>query len=202
VVGGAATLLVPVAPGVKQVAFSYRLPAEGMPLTVSVPTGAGLLEVLVEDPAATATGAGLAPVAPVALEGKSFRRFLAQDAPAGGSITVSAGAAQARSSARIAVPALLAVVGGGMVTALVLAGRRRPRTVPAHGGVPLGGAAPRVTDGARERLLRELAALDDDFGRREAPAPAERAAYEEERARLRAELEAKLAAPRGERAVR
>jgi hypothetical protein len=53
--------------------------------------------------------------------------------------------------------------------------------------------------GEHDRLLAELAALDDEFARVPAPTDAERAAYERQRAQLRAAVEAELAgaAPTG-----
>jgi hypothetical protein len=202
VVGGAATLLVPVAPGIKQVAFSYGLPAGGVPLALPVASAVGLLEVLVEERGGTASGAGLAAVAPVALEGKSFRRFLAQDAPAGATITVATAEPATRSGAQVAVPVLIVVLGGGMVAALVLAGRRRapPLHVPAPALRVTTPAAttPPAADSPRERLLRQLAELDDEFARRRGATAVERADYENARARLRAELGAQLNAELGE----
>lgn len=199
VVGGAATLLVPVAPGIRQVAYSYKLPAGDLALRLPV-AGAGLLEVLVEEPSATVAGGGLAPVEPVALEGKSFRRYLAQEAAAGSTIAVTSGGGAGGSAARLAVPALIAVVGGGMVAALVLAARRRApapvaRPAPNATGVPAAAAAPLGSGPSpddRDRLLRELAALDDAHAR-EGTSPDVRAAYEARRGELKAALARALA---------
>jgi hypothetical protein len=162
-VGGAATLLVPVAPGFKQVAFSYQLPPGAPPLRVRLERPTDVLEVLLEESGAAASGAGLAPVAPVALEGKTFRRYLARGAAAGATVDVVTAAGGGRAGSRLAVPALLVVVGGGMAVALVLAGRTRarasaaswaPRAAPTPAlAVPEGRATRRTTPGwPRSRL--------------------------------------------------
>jgi hypothetical protein len=197
--GGRATLMVPVAPGLKQVAFSYRLPAASFPLRVAVAPGTGVLEVLVEDPRGGATGAGLAAAGPVALEGKTFQRFLSQNATAGGDVEVSpGGAAAADAWPRYAVPALLVAVGGAMAAGLLTAGRRRrgpPVAAPAGGPVRAAAAA---APGGGERLLGDLAALDDAFDA-DAASPAERAEYERRRAAIKSRLAAELAGAPGGR---
>jgi hypothetical protein len=188
--------MVPVAPGVKQVAFSYRLPANAFPLRVAVPPGTGVVEVLVEDPRGRAVGSGLAPAGPVALEGKTFQRFIAQNAAAGGTVDVQVAEAQGDAWPRWAVPTLLSVVGGAMAAALVLAGRRprAPRVDrPAAGAARPAPAAPAgPAASARDRLLAELAALDDAFAARRTPTEGERAEYERRRAEVKARLAAAL----------
>lgn len=214
--GGVATLLVPVAPGLKQVAFSYRLPPAALPLRVPVARPTGVLEVLLEEAGGGASGAGLRQVAPVALEGKTFRRYVAQDAPAGTTIDVVAATGGGRPWPRVAVPVLLVVVGGGMAVALLGTGRRRarPGTSAARMAAPVPrGRVPHVevphvevppievpregrgTPRTREALLAALAALDDAFAARGDESPAARAAYEAERRALKAELATVLAGP-------
>ncbi len=208
-VGGRAALMVPVAPGVKQVAFTYRLPGDAFPLRVPVDSATGVLEVLIEDPQGSATGAGLAPAAAVALEGKTFQRFLAQSVSGGGSVEVRVGEAPDRGAPRYAVPLLLLGVGGAMAAVLVVAGRRRAAPVAASTvGTPVRpraarpvapGAAPAAGDDERDRLLAELAALDDAFAASTAAnaSEAERAAYAERRGAIKARLAAELAGTHG-----
>jgi hypothetical protein len=215
--GGRATLMVPVAPGIRQVAYSYRLPSEAFPLRVPVAPGVGVLEVLVEDPGGGASGAALAPAGPVALEGKTFQRFLSQGAGDGGTVEVRVGEAQDGTWPRYAVPALLVGVGGAMAAGLLVAGRRKRQLGPApHAGRPAaalaadGIAADAPADGARgdgtattpapdrDRLLAELAALDDAFDSGAASAD-ERAAYAVQRATIKAQLAAELAGAEGGR---
>lgn len=81
--GGEVRVIAPLPPGVKQLAYAYSLPASLFPLSVSVTTPADVLEVLVEDPTGTASGATLSESQPVVVDGRRFRRFLAQEVPAG-----------------------------------------------------------------------------------------------------------------------
>lgn len=193
-VGGAATLMVPVAPGLKQVAYSYRLPADALPLHVPVARPTGVLEVLLEESGGGATGAGLRQVAPVALEGKTFRRYVAQDAPAGAAVDVVTSTGGERPWPRVAVPVLLVVVGGGMAAALVATARRRER--PRASILPEASLAspvdvPPATGAAvrtHEALLAELATLDDTFAASGDHSSAARAAYEARRGAIKAEL--------------
>jgi hypothetical protein len=196
-IGGRAVLLAPFAPGIKQVAFTYRVPGDAFPLRLALDRQVSVLEVLLEEPRGAATGAGLVAVEPVVLEGRTFRRFLAQEAPAGASVDVSMPVAQRRWE-RVVLPALLITVGGAMVALLLRATRRAPRAAapssrgasPASMAPPLAGAA-----AEREELLAALAALDDGFAAQAAPSEAEREAYARERAVLKARLSARLAAP-------
>ncbi|CAN5279825.1 hypothetical protein BH23GEM2_BH23GEM2_02550 [soil metagenome] len=81
--GGEVRVIAPLPPGVKQLAYAYSLPASLFPLSVPLTTPADILEVLVEDPGGTATGARLSETEPVVVDGRRFRRFIAQEVPAG-----------------------------------------------------------------------------------------------------------------------
>jgi hypothetical protein len=89
VVSGRVSVYAPFAPGLKQLSFSYELPASAFPLVRPMPTGAIVLEVLLEETGARLSGPGIREVAPVAAEGRTFRRFLAQDLPAGATVRVT-----------------------------------------------------------------------------------------------------------------
>jgi hypothetical protein len=80
---GEVRVIAPLPPGVKQLAFTYSLPASVFPLSVPIVVAADILEVLVEDPTGTARGARLGETEPVIVDGRRFRRFLAQEVPAG-----------------------------------------------------------------------------------------------------------------------
>ncbi len=196
---GRAVLQVPFAPGLKQVAFSYQLADGGKPLRVALDRPATVLEVLLEDPRGVAAGAGLVATEAVALEGRTFRRFLAQDAPAGAAVEVSLPGVERRWES-IALPVLLVGLGGGMLVLLLRSTSRprAPRAAPAPTPAPAStgpAAAPPRADAAheRERLLRELAALDDRFAASAANSPGDRATYEARRSTLKAQLAARLA---------
>jgi hypothetical protein len=198
-VAGRAVLLVPFAPGIKQVAFTYRVPGDAFPLRIALERPVSVLEVLLEEPRGTVTGAGLTAVEPVVLEGRTFRRFLAQETAAGATLDVAIPVA-ARRWERVVLPALLVTLGGAMVVLLLRASRRAPRVAasPASAHAPATPAAsppPPGTEAEREGLLAALAALDDDFAARGAPTDAERETYVRERAALKARLSARLAAP-------
>lgn len=197
---GRAVLRSPLAPGIKQIAYSYRLPAARFPFTVRVEVPTVVLEVLVEDASGTARGAGLVQTAAVSLEGHTFHRYLAQDVPAGAQVTVDVPALPGDAWPRWAVPALIAVVGGAM-TAGLLVGYRRHAAGRASEGVsrvPIApiGEARLAADGAgraADVLLAQLAALDDAHSARSAAGVEVSAADEASYANARADLKRQLA---------
>ncbi|HZF68205.1 MAG TPA: hypothetical protein VEZ47_09215, partial [Gemmatirosa sp.] len=157
---GRATLLAPFAPGLRQVAYSYRLPDTAFPLRVPVERTASVLEILVEEPQGVASGPRLVQADPVTLEGRAFRRFLAQDVAPGAAVEVSIPSPPSQAS-RWLLPGALAAVGSGMLVAFVAADRRRRAAASAAAGAP---RAPRATAGAaapvgdtRAQLLAALA---------------------------------------------
>lgn len=172
-----------IAPGVRQVAFSYSVPAADFPLAVPVADSVSVFEVLLEDPGATAAGPRFAEQEPVALEGRSFRRFLGQDVPSGATVSIDVGPPTAPQGNRFL---LWPVIGGAAVMGLALAFAltRRPavRVVAREDAPP---------DAAR--LARDIADLDDAFARVESPSDAEREAYERRRHALKSQLRAALA---------
>jgi hypothetical protein len=178
-------LFAPLSPGIRQVAFTYDLPAGAFPLNLSIERPTGVLEVLVQEPQARVTGARLRELAPVSTEGRTFRRYLAQDVAANTVLNVDV--------PRVVTAARERVYGGvgialslTMVVALVFALRRaRPKPVLVR---PLG-------ERRSQALARAIADLDADFER----APGDqgvRAAYDARRAELKAQLADALAAER------
>jgi hypothetical protein len=119
-----ALVYAPFAPGMKQLAFHYDLPAEAFPLRVPLEKGAVVLEVLVEDPTATVSGAKLRAVAPVAIEGHEFHRFLASDVPANAVAVVGVPEVK-KPPALLWVAGLTLLIGGAMTVTLARALRRR-----------------------------------------------------------------------------
>ncbi|HUQ84544.1 MAG TPA: hypothetical protein VM076_25545 [Gemmatimonadaceae bacterium] len=171
-----------ISPGIRQLAFSYSVPAEDFPLTIPVSEPVGVFEVLLEDPGASASGGPLAEQQPVTLEGRSFRRFLAQDMRSGSDVTITVGAPTAPRGNRY-VYVLVAIAAAIMAVALAftLTRRRGSRVVvrePAH-------------DAAH--LARDIAELDESFARNASPSDAERVAYQQRRQALKAQLTAALA---------
>jgi hypothetical protein len=184
---GRVRVVAPLAPGVKQLSFNYRLPLDRDPLTFAITDPAAVLEVLIEDPKGTAGGAGLNETQPASVEGRRFRRFLAQDVAANAAVRVTAPTRRG-SEASVRVALLAMTVG---VALLVLVARF------AYGRGPL---ATRTRSGVTEdpdALARRIAALDAAFESRAAPTVEQRADHYEERARLKARLAAAIAARDG-----
>jgi hypothetical protein len=195
----------PLAPGLKQLSFSYTLPAASFPLRVPVDRATQVLEVLVEGPAGAASGAGLREVSPVAQGGHNFRRFLAQDAPAGAVASVAFPPVAMAGGRSLYVALAATLAGAALLLVLARAAGRMRRPALGMAGsfaAPLGrdvavpgaaaAAAPAAAD--PERLAREIAALDASFERQRAPSDDARSAYQARRDALKRELTAALAA--------
>lgn len=183
-------VVAPLAPGVKQFSFSYRLPAGQLDVAFAVPAATDVLEVLLEDPGATATGAGLKAVAQATTAGRVFRRFLGHDVVAGAWLSVrlpSAPLAGRQLRLALAVIALGAVMLVGFARAF-----RRPALAGATNAV-----ASEAATGAVAALERELVELDDAFARTARPTVEQRGEHLAARARVKARLAAAIAARDG-----
>jgi hypothetical protein len=186
---GRVNVFAPIAPGVKQVAFSYKLPSSSFPLRVRAERPVVVFEVLVEEAQGDVKGQGFAAVDPVTLERRNFRRFLAQDVKADADLVVEVPAG-ATSGRNLYIAGLLVAVGFLMMMSLARSmqraaakrGRVEPTLRPQEPDVPL-----------RDRLAQEIAALDAVYARQEAPSAAVTAAYEARRAELKAALTQALA---------
>ncbi|HWZ57474.1 MAG TPA: carboxypeptidase-like regulatory domain-containing protein [Gemmatimonadaceae bacterium] len=181
--GGRAQVVAPFAPGVKQLSYRYSVPASAFPLRVRLERPTSVLEVLLEEPMARLTGAGLKETNPVSADGRNFRRFLAQDLPATETIDVGVqGIAADKQSLFFAV--LVLGVGGAMLVSLARAFSRGPTL------------GPPVVARPSDRLAQQIVDLDDTFAAREASLSAdERAAYAATRSALKGELTTALKQP-------
>jgi len=180
--GDSVVLLAPFAPGVKQLSFSYALDGRSFPLDFTLDRQNGLLEVLLEEPGAQVRSPSLRSQGNATTQGRTFKRFLAQNPPAGERvrIDVPSTAFAARSTLVTAVAVGIALA---MIAALWVAYRRGAATRPATS------RAQREESVAT--LASAIAALD---ARREANDPTLAIAeYDAERAALKARLAAKLA---------
>lgn len=123
---GTASVYAPLAPGIKQLAFTYALPARAFPLSMPIVRDTQILEVLIEEEKGTVSGAKLAEQAPVAIERRSFRRFLADDVPASSVALIDLPAVEKEGAIdpRYMI-ALTIIIGGSMIFALARALRRR-----------------------------------------------------------------------------
>lgn len=192
-VNGRAEVYAPIAPGLKQLSFSYLLPRESFPLSVPVGTPTEVFEVLMEDSTGAVEGGRLVRQGPVQASGRTFVRWLADSVPANGVVRVSF---PGTPRAPIIPTYVVAAAGAAalMLFALRFVAQRR-----------VGASSGRVTETVDpERLALRINALDAAFERRRKAAggevaPEARAEYDAERARLKQELTDALAA-RGGRA--
>lgn len=186
---GKVSLYAALAPGLKQLSFSYSVNEKDFPLEFAITDGAVVLEVLLEEADARVTGANLLATAPVALEGRQFQRYLAQDVRAGSSIVVEA-PGSGMGGRGLYVTVLLGAIGFLMLMALLRAGIRKQKPLE-QTGVLHSMVADVPTP---ERLAREIADLDAAYAAHAAPSDAMKVAYERRRAELAAVLREELAA--------
>jgi hypothetical protein len=185
--GTQVNLFIPLSPGLRQVAFTYELPSSAFPLSIPVEKPTGVFEILIQEPTARVEAPSLREMAPVNTEGRTFRRFLAQELSENAVVRIDVprvvGAERERVYVGVAITMLAA-----MVMALVFAARRGSRR-------PVIAGAPR-TESRSQALVREIASLDDAFEQAAPSDEAAVAAYRERRAALKSELAAALAAER------
>lgn len=121
---GRAFVFAPLAPGLKQLSFTYDVPASSFPLNVRIDRPTEVYEVLIEEPSGTVTGAQLKEVDAVSLEKRMFRRFLASNIPANvASVIDLPRATEGRVDSRYLI-GITVIIGGSMVFALARALRK------------------------------------------------------------------------------
>jgi len=124
---GVVSVFAPLAPGIKQLSFSYSLSATSFPLKLPLEKETGVYEILIEEKAGSVTGPHIGEVVPVSVDERNFRRFLAQDMP-GNSVAIIDLPPPPRSARTIDpryLVALTLLIGGTMVLALAQALRRK-----------------------------------------------------------------------------
>ena len=174
-----AEIYAPISPGVRQVALTYLLDEDDFPLTIPMQRSAALVEVLLEEPRANVEGAKLTEVAAATIEGRQFRRFLAQEAQANAVLRVTT--PEPIQGTRRSLAWLGVGVAAAMLLAAVLWLRRNARGIR---------VASQKSLSATEELIARIATLDAQFER----TPTDRASYDATRAELKAQLERALAA--------
>jgi len=178
---GRAELYAPISPGVRQLVLTYSLPDNAFPLAHPLERPVSVLEVLLEEPRASVEGARLGEVAPAAIQGRNFKRYLGQDVPGSAVIRVSVPPPIERNQGSVRL--LASAIGFVMAVAFAIwiFGRyqRAPKSVVLN--------PPSRVDA----LVWSLAALDARFEKQ--PSDDARAAYERERARLKDEIARALA---------
>jgi hypothetical protein len=183
---GRVELVAPFAPGVKQLSWSYSLDARAFPLEITLDRPNAMLEVLLEEPAAQVRANSLRSQGTATTAGRTFKRFLAQNAPEGERIRIDVPSTAATARSMVVI-ALLVTAGLAMVGALWVAYRR------GHGARPVEASRGESV----ESLAVAIAALDARHDARDPLLNAEE--YAARRAALKARLSAMLAAgPRAE----
>ena len=177
---GRVRVVAPIAPGIKQLSFSYDLEGRSFPVSFPVERETSVLEVLIEDAQGTVKGAGIAEVDPVSVDGRTFRRYLGRDVPATAVV-------------RIDVPRGAPVGRGRYITIVALALGAAMLAVLARAVMRRGGPrreAPAIPAWANdpERLARRIAALDAAFEQVAEPSAEARETYDIKRAELKARL--------------
>ena len=178
VVGGRVQVVAPIAPGLKQFSFIYDVPVDAA-MNFTVADSLPVLEIMVEDPRGTASGGGLVEVSPTQIEGRAFKRFLAQGVLAPSVVDVRA---PGRVNTRLRIAIILLTVGAAMLGGLAM--------IFLRGGPQ---ALARRSRATPESLALKVAELDRAFAALENPTESQRAEHYVERARLKGELSALLA---------
>jgi len=186
--GSTVGLFAPVSPGLRQFAFTYDLPGKAFPLIIPTETPTGVFEILVEDPKAEVRAPSLREVAPQSLEGRTFRRFLAQDLATKAEVRVNLPRIAIADRQRIYLVVGLTLL-GLMIVALLFAARR-PRVARVAPAIPAA-----VPEARSQTLARAIVELDDSFDTVTTTEDA-RSEYESRRAALKAQLSDALAAER------
>ena len=167
---GRARILAPFAPGLKQISWNYTID-NASDFSVPVTADAPVLEVLIEDPLGRATGAGLVSAGPTNVGGRTFARFLAQDARAGAVVRVSAPTQRGVGASQLRLFAIVAAVGAALLIGVARVAMRR--------GARRGAAAPTA-----EELRARLSELDAKFAANTSPTEEQRADHWQARAHL------------------
>jgi hypothetical protein len=123
---GVVSVFAPLAPGIKQLSFSYSLPANSFPLKLPIEKETGIYEILIEEKAGSVIAPHMKEMEPVTVEERNFRRFLGSDLPENSVAVIDLPAPPPTHSidSRFLV-AITLVIGGTMVLALAQALRRR-----------------------------------------------------------------------------
>ena len=123
---GVVSVFAPIAPGVKQLSFTYSLSAKAFPLRLPLEKETGVYEILVEEKAGNVTGPHIKEVDPVTVDERNFRRFLATDMPENSLAVIDLPAPPpGRAIDPRFLVAITLVLGGSMIVALAQALRRR-----------------------------------------------------------------------------
>ncbi len=121
---GRADVFAPLAPGLRQLSFTYMLPASAFPLKFPLDRATSVYEVLLEEPKGSVDAPKIREVDPISIEQRQFRRFLGAEIPAGGEVVIDVPRAKS-SMNRSYIVLLTVLIGGAMLAALARAFVRR-----------------------------------------------------------------------------
>jgi len=168
--GDSVLLFAPVAPGDKQLIYTYSLPANPGRVRVPMLDSVAVLNLLLEEQEVPVRGAGLTRAGPQTIENRTFEQWNGP-APAGAVLEIGFGGGLSR----WLLPALVSLVALVLAFVTIRTLRRRRSAQPE---IP---------------VLDQLAHLDARFAGKQADTPAEEwTRYQEERAALKARLAADL----------
>lgn len=168
-------LFAPVAPGVKQLVYTYALPANPGTVRLGFADSVGVLSLFLEEAQVLPGGVVLGDSGAQEIEGRHFRQWIGAVAP-GQVVTIPLGGA----ATAWLLPLLVGSVGLVLLAGMVRALRHRPAARPVA---------------SHTALLEQLARLDQRYAERKADTPPDEwARYEQERAELKARLAQQLAA--------
>ncbi|MFL5639138.1 MAG: hypothetical protein ACJ78M_07190 [Gemmatimonadaceae bacterium] len=122
---GVVSVFAPLAPGIKQLSFSYSLSANSFPLKLPLEKETGIYEIMIEEKAGSVTGPHLREVDPVTVDDRNFRRFLASDMPENSVAVIDLPPPPSRSIDPRFLVAITLVIGATMILALAQSLRRR-----------------------------------------------------------------------------
>lgn len=196
---GRVSVFAPIAPGLKQVAFTYQLHADDFPLQYRAENGAVVFEVLMEDLEGRVFGDGFQAVDAVTIEGRQFARFLSQDVADGSPVTIEVPSGMG--GTKYYGVGVLVVVGFMLLLFLTRSLQRRANK---HVGDGVKAPSLRVATNGRargnksetplhERLAQEIVALDTFYSQQPSPSATVVSAYELRRAELKDALADALA---------
>jgi hypothetical protein len=179
---GQLLVFAPIAPGLKQLSFSYSLDEKSFPLSVPISAGTEVLELLMEENGAQVRGAGLRALGPVRADDRQFERYLAQDVEQGAVVRIEVpGSPDAPRRWGVYVTVLTSLLAVAMLVSLAIIVMRSRGHWRVRGRPGMDEAS---------RLAREIALLE--------ATPSELGGANAQRiAELRAQLERALAAKSG-----
>jgi hypothetical protein len=175
--GDSLILLAPLSPGEKQITVQYIVPSNRGTLELPFGDSVASVNLLMEEKEARVSGGTLVMADSQVIQGRAFRRWTGA-VPAGGAVRVTLPGIRSTPQGVLALLVSGLVVGLGAAAWYLL--RRRPAS---------------VSRGSPEELVRAIAMLDAKYLERQGDTPAaEWISYQAERATLKGQLEASLAA--------